>query len=91
MFHISRALLICAATSTVSALAVAAPPATSPYVTDPQNLSVQDETAQGIDSLNMVLCVIGSMDPRCGILMIRLEYWCGCYPGDPVALCSAVE
>ena len=43
--------------------AQAAPPSSSPYVTDPQNLNVQDQTAQGIGSLNMVLCVIGSMDP----------------------------
>lgn len=63
MNFLSRTLLIGAATSAASGLAVAAPPATSPYVTDPQNLSVQDETAQGIGSLNMVLCVIGSMDP----------------------------
>jgi hypothetical protein len=63
MLRISRALMICAATSAVSTLANAAPPSNSPYVTDPQNLSVQDETAQGIGSLNMVLCVIGSMDP----------------------------
>lgn len=46
-----------------SAVAHAAPPASSPYVTDPQNLYVQDETAKGIGSLNLVLCVIGSMDP----------------------------
>ena len=45
-----------------AAAAQAAPPADSPYVTDPQNLTVQDETAQGIGSLNMVLCVVGSMD-----------------------------
>ena len=62
MCRISRALLICAM-GAASALAGAAPPPTSPYVTDPQNLSVQDETAQGIGSLNMVLCVIGSTDP----------------------------
>jgi hypothetical protein len=49
--------------SAASGLAAAAPPPTSPYVTDPQNLYVQDETAQGIGSLNMVLCVVGSMDP----------------------------
>src|SRR6185312_4364686 len=45
-----------------STAAQAAPPAGSPYATDPQNLQVQDETAQGIGSLNMVLCVVGSMD-----------------------------
>jgi len=38
-------------------------PATAPYNTDVPNLYVQDETAQGIGSLNMVLCVIGAMDP----------------------------
>src|SRR5580698_4125271 len=63
MLRNSRALLICAVTSAVSNLANATPPSTSPYVTDPQNLSVQDETAQGIGSMNMVLCIIGSMDP----------------------------
>jgi hypothetical protein len=41
----------------------AAPPANSPYVTDAVNEYVQDDTAQGISSMNMVLCVIGSMDP----------------------------
>ena len=55
--------MMCAVMSAASTLAVAAPPSTSPYVTDPQNLYVQDETAQGIGSLNMVLCVIGAMDP----------------------------
>lgn len=63
MIRISRTLLSWTIASTVSGLAVAAPPSTSPYVTDPQNLYVQDATAQGIGSLNMVLCVIGSMDP----------------------------
>ena len=63
MCRFSRTLLFCAAVSAASGLAAAAPPPTSPYVTDPQNLYVQDETAQGIGSLNMVLCVIGSMDP----------------------------
>ena len=63
MCRFSRTLLICAAMSAASGLAAAAPPPTSPYVTDSQNLYVQDETAQGIGSLNMVLCVIGSMDP----------------------------
>jgi hypothetical protein len=38
-------------------------PATAPYLTDTANLYVQDDTSQGISSLNMVLCVIGSMDP----------------------------
>ena len=50
------------AAALLGSTAEAAPPANSPYVTDPQNLYVQDETAQGIGSLNMVLCVVGSMD-----------------------------
>ena len=62
MLRIST-LFTYAAAAAVSGLAIAAPPSTSPYVTDPQNLYVQDATAQGIGSLNMVLCVIGSMDP----------------------------
>jgi hypothetical protein len=63
MLRISRTLLIYAVMGAASGLAAAAPPSTSPYFTDPQNLYVQDETAQGIGSLNLVLCVIGSMDP----------------------------
>jgi hypothetical protein len=51
------------ATLCASAATLAAPPATSPYATDPVSEYVQDETAQGIGSLNMVLCVIGSTDP----------------------------
>ena len=61
----NRVNLIRAAVATAllgSTAAEASPPANSPYVTDPQNLYVQDETAQGIGSLNMVLCVVGSMD-----------------------------
>lgn len=38
-------------------------PSGAPYYTDVQNLYVQDATSEGIGSLNMVLCVIGSMDP----------------------------
>src|ERR1700753_1188129 len=63
MQYITRAVLLGTIAGIASDLAVAAPPATSPYATDPQNLSVQDETAQGIGSLNMVLCIVGSMDP----------------------------
>jgi hypothetical protein len=63
MLRFSRTLLIYTAMAAASGLAAAAPPSTSPYFTDPQNLYVQDETAQGIGSLNMVLCVIGATDP----------------------------
>ena len=58
-----RTLLVYTTASAASGLAIAAPPATSPYFTDSQNLYVQDATAQGIGSLNMVLCVIGATDP----------------------------
>lgn len=63
MLRTSRTLLIYTVMGAASGLAAAAPPSTSPYFTDPQNLYVQDETTRGIGSLNMVLCVIGSMDP----------------------------
>ncbi|MFM2289495.1 MAG: hypothetical protein RL684_2638, partial [Pseudomonadota bacterium] len=39
----------------------AAPSATSAYVTDAQSEYVQDTTSDSISSLNMVLCVFGSM------------------------------
>lgn len=58
-----RSAALAAALLASAAVQAAGPPSTSPYVTDPQNIYVQDETAQGIGSLNMVLCVIGSMDP----------------------------
>jgi hypothetical protein len=58
-----RSAALSAALLASAAVQAAGPPSTSPYVTDPQSLYVQDETAQGIGSLNMVLCVIGSMDP----------------------------
>lgn len=63
MFRTSRTLLFCTVMGSAAGIAVAAPPSTSPYATDPQNLYVQDATAQGIGSLNMVLCVIGATDP----------------------------
>jgi hypothetical protein len=61
-----QAKLRAAAAAAMLAAAVGAQaqiPATAPYNTDVANLYVQDETSQGIGSLNMVLCVIGSMDP----------------------------
>lgn len=49
--------------STAPLVAVAVPPATSPYFTDAQNVHVHDATSDGIASLNLVLCVIHSMAP----------------------------
>jgi hypothetical protein len=40
----------------------AAPPATSPYVTDPLNTYVQDATSQGIGNVNMILCIMNAMN-----------------------------
>lgn len=45
----------------VSALAV--PSASSPYVTDPQNSYVQDQTSEGLSNLNTVLCIMDSIKP----------------------------
>jgi hypothetical protein len=51
------------AVALVGAAAQAQIPSNAPFYTDPQNVYVQDDTSQGIGNLNMVLCVIGSMDP----------------------------
>jgi hypothetical protein len=51
------------AAALVGAAAQAQIPSTAPYVTDPQNAYVQDDTSQGIGNLNMVLCIIGALDP----------------------------
>jgi len=37
-------------------------PSTAPFYTDTPNEYVADQTAQGVGSLNMVLCIIGGMD-----------------------------
>lgn len=43
--------------------AFAAIPATAPYNTDPYNEYVQDATSDGVDNLNMVLCIMNGMAP----------------------------
>lgn len=45
-----------------SAALSAAPPATSPYVTDEQNEYVQDATSDAVGSVNMVLCIINALN-----------------------------
>ncbi|MEX8509333.1 MAG: hypothetical protein AB3X37_01045 [Leptothrix ochracea] len=35
----------------------------SPYYTDPQNVYVQDATSDGVNQLNMVLCIMNAMRP----------------------------
>lgn len=46
----------------LSAAAFAAPSASSPYNTDPQHEYVQDATSEAIGSVNMVLCIMNSMN-----------------------------
>lgn len=58
-----RTLLIVAATVAASGLAAAAPPSTSPYITDAQSSYVQDATSQSIGQVNMITCVVHAMRP----------------------------
>lgn len=46
----------------LSTTLVAAPSSSSAYVTDPQNEYVQDATSEAIGSVNMVLCIMSSMN-----------------------------
>jgi hypothetical protein len=57
--NLSCALLVAA--SLASAVVHAQIPATSAYATDPQSEYVQDSTSDSISSLNMILCIFGSM------------------------------
>jgi hypothetical protein len=50
-------------TAIAPALAIAAPPSTSAYFTDPQTTQVQDATSQSIGQVNMITCVMSSMRP----------------------------
>jgi hypothetical protein len=47
-----------------SAIALADPPANSPYVTDGQNSHVEDATSRGIGQVNMITCIMGAMRPE---------------------------
>ncbi|HEV7612245.1 MAG TPA: hypothetical protein VGO37_10245 [Steroidobacteraceae bacterium] len=58
----AAALALALTSSIVGNLAHAGMPSTAPYLTDLQSEYVQDMTSDGIASLNMVLCVISSMD-----------------------------
>lgn len=49
--------------SIASQQAAAAPPANSPYMTDPQQSYVQDATSESIGQVNMIACVMHSMRP----------------------------
>ena len=59
--YTTKSLNAAIAASCLLGAAHAAPPSTSPYLTDPQSEYVQDTTADSISSLNMVLCIVGSM------------------------------
>ena len=56
-------ILACAALLAASLISAvqAAIPLTSAYSTDPQSDYVQDSTSDSISSLNMILCILGSM------------------------------
>ncbi len=56
-------LLLIVATSGIVGAALAAPPATSPYMTDAQSTYVQDATSQSIGTVNMITCIMTSMRP----------------------------
>ena len=47
-----------------SALASAAPPANSNYVTDPQSSHVEDATSEGVGQVNMIACILAAMRPE---------------------------
>ncbi|HLW24619.1 MAG TPA: hypothetical protein VKT22_09700 [Steroidobacteraceae bacterium] len=61
----SNRILTAAAAALVlsSPIAGAAPPAGSPYFTDPQQSQVQDATSQSIGQVNMITCIMSSMRP----------------------------
>jgi hypothetical protein len=46
-----------------STLALADPPSTSAYVTDPQSSHVEDATSRGIGQVNMIACIMGALRP----------------------------
>ena len=58
----TRLATLAIALSTGAAAAVL-PPASSPYNTDTANTYVQDATSDGIDNVNMVLCIMNAMRP----------------------------
>src|ERR1700690_2797791 len=60
----NRNIYVCSALLAASLAARAAQggiPSTSAYSTDPQSEYVEDSTSDSISSLNMILCVFGSM------------------------------
>lgn len=56
-------ILIVALAIACPAPAWAAPSATSAYITDAQNSFVQDQTSEGINQVNMIMCFMGAMKP----------------------------
>lgn len=62
--HISSQLGLAIVTlAAFPAIALAAPPTTSPYNTDETNSYVQDQTSQVMGELNNILCFMGAMGP----------------------------
>jgi hypothetical protein len=58
---LNTAILIALAGSADAALA--APPAGSPYYSDPQQSHVEDATSKGVQQVNMITCLMHSMRP----------------------------
>lgn len=64
--HVSKKFLsiaIATALAGASCAALAAPPAESPYYTDPQQSRVEDATSRGIEQVNMITCLMNAMRP----------------------------
>lgn len=61
IFSLSRLAIVTLAA--FPAIALAVPPAISPYSTDVTNSYVQDQTSQVMGQLNSILCFMGAMGP----------------------------
>jgi hypothetical protein len=56
--HTLKNLSLIVAASLAIGVAAAAPPADSPYITDPQSSHVEDATSQSIGTVNMIMCYL---------------------------------
>lgn len=55
--------LVAVSTAVFPSFLPAAPSASSAYVTDAQNSFVADQTSEGINQVNMIMCFMGAMKP----------------------------
>ncbi|MEP7244482.1 MAG: hypothetical protein ABI885_12505 [Gammaproteobacteria bacterium] len=63
VFKSGASAISLAVAAIVSSTALAAPPVTSPYATDPQSSHVEDATSSGIGEVNMIACIMAAMRP----------------------------